>query len=48
MIERLVVTLILAMVALWAVGWLLVHLGLLVIAGLGLAGWSWWRSRHRA
>jgi hypothetical protein len=47
-IERLVVTLILAMVALWVVGWLLVHLGLLFIAGLGLVGWAWWRARHRA
>jgi len=47
-IERLVITLILAMVALWVVGWLLVHLGLLFIAGLGLAAWAWWRARHRA
>jgi hypothetical protein len=47
-IERLVVALIVAMVALWAVGWLLVHLGLIFVAGLGFAAWAWWRSRHRA
>lgn len=47
MIERLVLTLIVAMVVLWAVGWLLVHLGLLFVAGIGLGAWTWWRSRHR-
>jgi hypothetical protein len=34
-IERLVVALMVAMVALWAVSWLLVHLGLIFVAGLG-------------
>lgn len=48
MIERLVITLIIAMVAIWVVGWLLSHFGLLVVAGLGFAGWSWWRARHSA
>jgi hypothetical protein len=47
-IERLVLTLIMASVVLWAVGWLLVHLGLIFVAGLGFAAWTWWRSRHRA
>jgi uncharacterized protein HemY len=47
-IERLVVTLILAMVVLWVVGWLLTHLGLIFVAGLSFAAWAWWRSRNRA
>ena len=48
MIERFVVVLIVAMVAMWAVGWLLAHLGLIFVAALGFAGWAWWRSRERA
>lgn len=48
MIERFVVTLIVAMVLLWAVGWLLEHLGLIFVAGLGFGGWAWWRSRRHA
>lgn len=48
MIERLVLSLIAAMVALWVVGWLLVHFGLLVVAGLGFGAWTWWRNRHSA
>lgn len=48
MIERLVVTLIVAAIALWLVSWLLVHLGLLFVGALGFAGWAWWRARHRA
>jgi Flp pilus assembly protein TadB len=47
-IERLVIALIIAMVALWVVGWLLVHLGLIFVAGLGFAAWAWWRNRQRA
>jgi hypothetical protein len=47
-IGRLVVALVAGMVVLWAVSWLLVHLGLIFIAGLGFAAWTWWRSRHRA
>jgi hypothetical protein len=47
-IERLVLSLIAAMVALWVVGWLLVHFGLLVVAGLGFGAWTWWRNRHGA
>ena len=48
MIERLVISLIVAMVAIWIVGWLLVHLGLIFVAALGFGGWAWWRSRERA
>ena len=48
MIERLVITVVIAMVALWAVAWLLAHLGLIFVAALGFAGWARWRSRERA
>jgi len=47
-IERLVITMVVAMAAMWAVGWLLAHFGLIVVAALGFAGWAWWRSRERA
>jgi Flp pilus assembly protein TadB len=47
-IERLVVTLIVASVALWLVFWLLAHLGLLFIGAVGFVGWAWWRARRRA
>jgi hypothetical protein len=47
-IERLVVSLIVASVALWLVFWLLAHLGLLFLGALGFACWTWWRARHRA
>lgn len=48
MIERLVMSLIVASVALWLVFWLLAHFGLLFIGALGFAGWSWWRAKHGA
>jgi uncharacterized protein HemY len=47
-IERFVISLIVAMVAIWVVSWLLAHLGLIFVAALGFGGWARWRSREHA
>jgi len=47
-IQRFLIALIAVMVVLWTVGWLLTHLGIILVAGLGFGVWSWWQGRHSA
>ena len=48
MIQRFMIVLIAVMVVLWTVGWLLAHLGIILVAGLSFGAWSWWQGRQRA
>jgi hypothetical protein len=46
--ERVLITLVGIVVALWVLGWILSHFGLILIAAAGFGLWSWLQARQRA